>query len=105
MDEFKQRTCVKVNIENQEKNYPEITYEADPLRFGSGTSDEQLDCVNFLEKAFLYSMVATIFLGVLSVAHITLIKMDSFRQSKIRRVYNSILKNCQFEIIRLNMKN
>ena len=94
MDAFKKRTCVKFHIENSEENgYSEIVYEADPIQFESGTSDEGFDCMNFLERAFLYSMATTIFLGVFSVAHITLIKMDviseikSWRgQSKIRPV-------------------
>ena len=77
MDAFKKRTCVKFYIENSEENgYSEIVYEADPIQFESRTSDEGLDCMNFLERAFLYSMATTIFLGVISVAHIALIKMD-----------------------------
>ena len=95
MDAFEPRTCVKFHVDNLEENgYSEITYEADPIQFGSETSDERLDCMNFLERVFLYSMVTTIFLGVFSVAHITLIKMDviseikSWRgQSKIRPVH------------------
>ena len=95
MDAFKKRTCVKFHIENSEENgYFEIVYEADPIQFESRTSDEGLDCINFLERAFLYSMATTIFLGVISVAHIALIKMDfisefkSWRgESKIRHVH------------------
>ena len=71
-------------------------YEADPIKFESGTSDERRDCMNFLEKAFLYSMATTIFLGIISVGHISLIKMDLiseikswFGQTKIRRVHYS----------------
>ena len=57
MDAFQQRTCVKFYIENNEENgFSKINYEADPIQFESGTSDEQLDCINFLERAFLYSM-------------------------------------------------
>ena len=99
MDAFKQRTCVKFHIENlEERSYSRITYQADPLQFGSRTSDERLDCMNFLEIAFLYSMATTIFLGVVSVAHIALIKMNFiseirswFGQSKIRHVHWSII--------------
>ena len=99
MDAFKKRTCVKFYIENNEENgFSKIIYEADPIQFESGTSDERLDCINFLERAFLYSMAITIFLGVISVAHIALIKMDfiaeikSWReQSKIRGVHNTVL--------------
>ena len=98
MDAFKQRTCVKFHIENpEERGYSRITYQADPLQFGSGTSDERLDCMNFLERIFLYSMATTIFLGVVSVAHIALIKMNFiskirswFGKSKIRHVHSSI---------------
>ena len=90
---------MKFNIENNEENgIYNIVYEADPIQFKSGTSDERLDCINYLEKAFLYSMVITIFLGVISVAHIVLIKMDfiakikSWRgQSKIRHVHNPVM--------------
>ena len=99
MDAFQQRTCVKFYIENNEENgFFKIIYEADPIQFESGTSDERLDCINYLEKTFLYSMAITIFLGLVSVAHIALIKMDfiaeikSWRgQSKIRRVHNNML--------------
>ena len=98
VDAFKPRTCVKFHVDNLEENgYSEITYEADPIQFGSETSDERLDCMNFLERAFLYSMAATIILGVVSVAHIGLIKMDFiseikswFGESKIRRVHISV---------------
>ena len=89
---------MKFHVDNLEENgYSEITYEADPIQFGSETSDERLDCMNFLERAFLYSMAATIILGVVSVAHIGLIKMDFiseikswFGESKIRRVHISL---------------
>ena len=95
MDAFKKRTCVKFHIGNiEDKGYSKIVYEADPMQFESGTSDERLDCMNFLERVFLYSMATTIFLGVFSVASITLIKMDviseikSWRgKSKIRPVH------------------
>ena len=95
MDAFKQRTCVKFHIENvQDSAFSKILYEADPIKFESGSSDERRDCMNFLEKAFLYSMATTIFLGIVSVAHISLIKMNLlseikswFGQSKIRRVH------------------
>ena len=98
MDAFKKRTCVKFYIENSEENgYSEIVYEADPIQFESRTSDEGLDCMNFLERIFLYSMATTIFLGVVSVAHIALIKMNFiskirswFGKSKIRHVHSSI---------------
>ena len=99
MDAFKKRTCVKFYIENNEENgFSKIIYEADPIQFESGTSDERLDCINFLERAFLYSMAITIFLGVVSVAHIALIKMDFIAEikswrghSKIRRVHYTVL--------------
>ena len=98
VDAFKQRTCVKFHFENLEQNgFSRITYEADPIQFESVTSDEERDCLNFLERAFLYSMAATIFLGVVSVAHISLIKMNLiseiiswFGESKTRRVHYSI---------------
>ena len=97
MDAFKQRTCVKFHIENiKDSGFSKIMYEADPIKFESGTSDERRDCMNFLEKAFLYSMATTIFLGIISVGHISLIKMDLiseikswFGQTKIRRVHYS----------------
>ena len=96
---FKKRTCVKFYIENNEETgFSKIIYEADPIQFESGTSDERLDCINFLERAFLYSMAITIFLGVVSVAHIALIKMDFIAEikswrghSKIRRVHKTVL--------------
>ena len=98
VDAFKKRTCVKFYIENNEENgFSKIIYEADPIQFELGTSDEGLDCINFLERAFLYSMAITIFLGVVSVAHIALIKMDFIAeikawrgQFKIRRVHNTV---------------
>ena len=96
VDAFKQRTCVKFHIENiEETDLLTITYEADPIQFESGTSDERRDCINFLERSFLYSMAVTIILGVISVAHISLIKMNFiseikswFGRSKIRRVHS-----------------
>ena len=99
MDAFKKRTCVKFYIKNNEEHgYSEIVYEADPIQFESGTSDKRLDCINYLEKTFLYSMAITIFLGLVSVAHIALIKMDFIAeikawrgQSQIRRVHNNML--------------
>ena len=96
VDAFKQRTCVKFHIENiEETDLLTITYEADPIQFESGTSDERRDCINFLERSFLYSMAVTIILGVISVAHISLIKMNFiseikswFGRSTIRRVHS-----------------
>ena len=90
---------MKFYIENNEETgISKIIYEADPIQFESGTSDERLDCINFLERAFLYSMAITIFLGVISVAYIALIKMDFIAeikawrgQSQIRRVHNNML--------------
>ena len=113
MNAFKPRTCVKFHVDNLEENgYSEITYEADPIQFGSETSDERLDCMNFLERAFLYSMAATIFLGVASVAHIGLIKMDFiseikswFGQSKIRRVHHLSLQIVDLKLNTLYFKN
>lgn len=78
----------------EKHGFSRITYEADPIQFESGTSDERRDCLNFLERAFLYSMAITIGLGVVSIAHISLLKMDFlseiqswFGKSKLRDVH------------------
>ena len=52
------------------------------FQFESATSDERLDCMNFLERAFLYSMALTIVLGFVSIAHIALIKMNLIAEIK-----------------------
>ena len=55
--------------------------------------------MNFLERAFLYSMALTIVLGFVSIAHIALIKMNLiaeikswFGPAKVRKEFRIDLK-------------
>ena len=53
-----------------------------PFKFDPDKSDEGIACMNFLEKVFIWTMVATIVLGVISVVHIGLFKMNLLAKIK-----------------------
>ena len=61
------------------------------FKFDDEKSDEGLDCMNFLEWTFLWTMVATIVLGLISIIHIGFFKMNLLM--KIKSCFHEIEGN------------